>query len=221
MEKFHILIVDDDLEIRSLLSKFLINNGFLATAAKDAEEADQLMSLLNFDLIILDIMMPKESGISFLSRIKNKCIPVMMLTAMGDVDDRINGLELGAADYLAKPFEVKELILRIKNLLSRISSNTQMIKFGPYTFDLFSGSLICNENKVYLTTNESNLLKILAQKYGQIVTREEIIANIGEEVTERTVDAQVARLRNKIEQYPKNPLYLHTIRNKGYILRGI
>lgn len=219
MEIFHLLIIDDDLEIRSLLSKFLINNGFLTTTAKDTEEADKLMNLLKFDLIILDIMMPKENGISFLSRIQNKHIPVMMLTAMADVDDRINGLELGAADYLAKPFEVKELVLRIKNLLARRSSNTQIIRFGPYAFDLYFYNLNHNETKVYLTTNESNLLKILAQKYGQIVTREEIITNIGEEVTERTVDAQIARLRNKIEPNPKKPLYLHTIRNKGYILR--
>ena len=117
MEKFHLLIVDDDLEIRSLLSKFLIKHEFFVSAAQDTEEADQLMKLLKFDLIILDVMMPKESGISFLSRIKDGGIPVMMLTAMADVDDRINGLELGAADYLAKPFEVKELILRMRVLL--------------------------------------------------------------------------------------------------------
>lgn len=215
----HILIVDDDFEIRSLLSELLIKNSFIVTTAQDTEEADKLLQLVIFDLIILDVMMPEESGIQFLTRMKKHQPPIVMLTAMADVDDRINGLELGAADYLAKPFEVKELILRIKNLLHRKTSYTQIVKFGLYEFDLDKNSLSCQKNKIHLTTNESNLLNILAKKYGRIVAREEIVLNNGEELTERAVDAQIARLRNKIEKNPKNPLYLHTIRNKGYMLR--
>ncbi|MDJ1304953.1 MAG: response regulator transcription factor [Candidatus Midichloria sp.] len=215
----HILIVDDDFEIRSLLSELLIKNSFIVSTAKDTEEADKLLQLIIFDLIILDVMMPKESGIQFLTRMKKNQPPIIMLTAMADIDDRINGLELGAADYLAKPFEVKELILRIKNLLCRKTSYTQVVRFGPYEFDLDKNSLTCQKSKIHLTTNESKLLNILAKKYGRIVAREEIVLNNEEELTERAVDAQVARLRNKIEKKPKNPLYLHTIRNKGYMLR--
>lgn len=219
MERSHILIVDDDFEIRSLLSEILINNSFIITTAKDAAEADELIKLIKFDLIILDIMMPKENGISFLSRMKKNRPPVIMLTAMADVDDRINGLELGASDYLAKPFEVKELILRIKNLLSISTLHTQIVKFGPYEFDLDRCVLTKEKEKIHLTNNEINLLTILSKKYGRIVSREEIVLLGDEELTERAIDAQIARLRIKIENHPKNPLYLHTIRNKGYILR--
>jgi len=219
VERSHILIVDDDFEIRSLLSEILINNSFIITTAKDAAEADELIKLIKFDLIILDIMMPKENGISFLSRMKKNRPPVIMLTAMADVDDRINGLELGASDYLAKPFEVKELILRIKNLLSISTLHTQIVKFGPYEFDLDRCVLTKEKEKIHLTNNEINLLTILSKKYGRIVSREEIVLLGDEELTERAIDAQIARLRIKIENHPKNPLYLHTIRNKGYILR--
>ena len=214
----HILIIDDDLQIRSLLAEFLINKNFFVSTASDTKAADELIKIFDFDLIILDIMMPKEKGTDFLLRLGKKHPPVMMLTAMADVDDRINGLELGAEDYLAKPFEVKELLLRIKNLISR--NTVENIKqFGNYSFNVNNMTLAQGLQFIHLTTTEANLLKLLIQSAGQIITRDEIIASSDVVMNERAVDAQVARLRMKIEENPKNPLYLHTIRNKGYIFR--
>jgi two-component system phosphate regulon response regulator OmpR len=176
------------------------------------------MSIFDFDLIILDIMMPKERGTDFLLRLQKKHPPIIMLTAMADVDDRINGLELGAEDYLAKPFEVKELLLRMKNLINRrVLESTK--NFGAYSFDINKMTLTKDSHLVHLTTTEANLLKVLIQSSGNIITREEIISSSAVTINERAVDAQIARLRTKIEDNPKNPLYLHTIRNKGYIFR--
>ena len=214
----HILIIDDDLDIRTLLAKFLIQSGFFVSTASDTSQADELMSIFDFDLIILDIMMPKERGTDFLLRLQKKHPPIIMLTAMADVDDRINGLELGAEDYLAKPFEVKELLLRMKNLINRrVLESTK--NFGAYSFDINKMTLTKDSHLVHLTTTEANLLKVLIHSSGNIITREEIISSSAVTINERAVDAQIARLRTKIEDNPKNPLYLHTIRNKGYIFR--
>lgn len=220
MQLNHILIVDDDAEIRSLLSEFLIRNSFIVSAAASVSEAKKLMSFITFNLIILDVMMPSETGLSFLPHLKKHEPPVIMLTAMADVDDRVNGLELGAADYLAKPFEPKELLLRMNNLLAQQSKALDISSFGEYKFDIKNGLLTYKDKHIHLTTNEINLLTFLAQHYGKVISREDIIKASNGSITERTVDAQIARLRNKIERDPKNSIHLHTVRNKGYMLRN-
>jgi two-component system phosphate regulon response regulator OmpR len=220
VEGFHILIIDDDSEIRLLLSEILIKNKFIISTVSSVNEARNLMSLFLFDLLILDVMMPGESGIDFLQKIDRVTPPILMLSALGDVDDRINGLEHGAADYLSKPFEVKELILRIKNLLSHNNPSHDIIKFGDYEFDIRKKCLLYKKQNIHLTSNEKILLTLLAQKCGEIISRDEVANAIGGELSTRAVDAQVARLRIKIEINPKSPYYLHTVRNKGYVLRG-
>jgi two-component system, OmpR family, phosphate regulon response regulator OmpR len=218
---YHLLVVDDDPPIRLLLAEFLINQGFFLSTAADTKSAEALMKIFRFDLIILDIMMPQESGTDFLARLAGNHPPVIMLTAMADVDDRINGLELGAQDYLAKPFEVKELLLRINNLLNRSKGYAKsIIKFGDHTFDLNNGLLFYQKEQVHLTNTEVNLLTLLLKNPGEVVTRDFLAsAAVACDINERAIDAQIARLRAKIEKSPKNPMYLHTIRNKGYVFR--
>ena len=217
----HLLIVDDDEGIRTLLKKFLIDSGFAVSIAKDTKNAEALMADYQFDIIIMDIMMPGESGLEFLERYGEKLkTPLILLSALGSVDDRVNGLKSGADDYLPKPFEPEELLLRIHNILRRtgLKSEKTEYKFGDYTFDISTVKLKKNNSNIYLTNVEAEMLKALCENAGQIVLRDEIIKNKGENISSRTIDTQVARLRSKIEDNPKQPVYLHTSRGKGYIL---
>lgn len=219
----HILVVDDDDRIRFLIAKFLKENTYIVSTAKDIKECEERLKEFVFDIIVLDTIMPGESGLEFLKRSKDKLkTPVIMLTALGNVDDRINGLESGAEDYLAKPFEPKELLLRIQNILKRNEGNQagKFCVFGEYTFNFENGNLSKNNGDyIHLTTNESKVLQMLAQKSGEIVTRDEIIECFAE-INVRTVDVIIARIRTKIEGDNKTPQYLQTIRNQGYILWG-
>lgn len=220
-EKPHILVIDDDDRLRGLLSKYLNEQGFLVTAAESAAEARDKLSALVFDLLILDVMMPNETGFEFLSSLPRGKVPVLMLSAMGEAEDRIKGLELGAEDYLNKPFEPKELVLRIKAILRRVSAQkekSQLVRFGKYLFDLSTSQLKNGDEIIYLTSNEASLLKALAQNSGTALSREELARIIGGGGNERSIDVQMLRLRKKIEENDSKPIHIQTIRGAGYIL---
>ncbi len=220
-DKPHILVVDDDDRLRSLLSKYLSEQGFLVTAAANAAEAREKLSAFVFDLLILDVMMPGETGLEFLASLKNNHTPTLMLSAMGEVEDRISGLELGAEDYLTKPFEPKELVLRIRAILRRVSTQeekSQILQFGEFRFELSNSQLKRGDEIVYLTSNEALLLKLLAQQAGTPVSREELSKLMPNSGNERSVDVQMVRLRKKIEENDSKPLYIQTIRGAGYVL---
>jgi len=222
MNKFinHILVVDDDDEIRSLVKQYLNQNNFLVTTAKSAEDAAQKIDIIKFDLIVLDIMMPGKSGLEFIKENKNKLkTPVILLTAKGAASERVEGLELGADDYLPKPFEPKELILRIKNILNKtISKNVKkIINFENLTIDL-NKKLILKDNKEFkINITEKKIIEEMINSPGKTFTRDEI-ANLINLSKERSIDVIITRLRKKIEQDPKNPKYLQTIRGEGYVL---
>ena len=226
---FTLLVVDDDRRLRDLLEKYLIEQGFWVVTAQSAEEAREKLKSEAIDLIILDVMMPHESGLEFLKKWRadsshpKQKLPVLMLTALGDVEKRIEGLEAGADDYVSKPFEPRELILRIHKLLERAypdPSSRNQIKFGRYLYDLDRTVLYCGTEPVSLTTLENALLKIFAFQEGVILSREELACKMGNRVTLRAIDLQITRLRKKIEKDPKNPVYLQTIRHRGYVLRS-
>lgn len=220
-DKPHILVVDDDDRLRSLLSKYLSEQGFLVTAAESAAEARQKMAAFIFDLLILDVMMPNETGLEFLASMKDKHVPTLMLSAMGEAEDRISGLELGAEDYLTKPFEPKELVLRLRAILRRVSAQeekSQIVQFGTFRFDLKNSQLKRGDELVHLTSNEAFMLKILAQQAGNPVSREELAKLMPSSGSERSIDVQMLRLRKKIEENDSKPLYLQTIRGAGYVL---
>ncbi len=220
----HILVVDDDTRLRSLLQRYLREQGFLVSAAKDAKEAESFLSFYKFDILIVDIMMPKVTGIEFLStlRANNNMIPVILLTAMGETEDRIKGLEIGADDYIPKPFEPKELVLRINNILRRtIQAKEQSSKllFHGITYDLDKGELRNIDGEIiHITPVERTLLTLLGRNIGEVHTREELAELLGVAENLRTVDVQITRLRKKIETDTKNPRYLQTVRGKGYML---
>ena len=220
-DKKHILIVDDDDRIRELLREYLQNNNFYTTTAKDSLDAKKKMSLLKFDLIILDIMMPGQSGLELTQEIKSKSDqPIILLTAMGETSDRVSGLETGADDYLPKPFEPKELLLRIKNILKRIKSGKNLnpvLKFGDIRVDLEKMSLKSKKGIAKLNTAEKALLEKMILSVGQIFQRDQI-SQIIKLTKERAVDVMITRLRQKIEPDPKNPKYLQTVRGNGYVL---
>jgi two-component system phosphate regulon response regulator OmpR len=217
----HILVVDDDERLRALLQKYLSSNGFRVTAAAGAEDARALMRSMAFDLLILDVMMPGESGLDLARSIRaNSQIPILMLTAQGDAEHRIAGLERGADDYLPKPFEPRELVLRCAALLRRSTPPSQPlreIKMGDVVFDADRGELRRKGKPVRLTTSESILLKLFAANVGRPFSRTDLCARLGISL-ERSVDVQVTRLRRKIEGDPKLPLYIQTIRGVGYML---
>ncbi len=218
----HILVVDDDDRLRDLLQRYLSEYGFRVTAAIDAADARKRMGTLAFDLIVLDLMMPGESGLAFAESIRRSSrIPILMLTAMAEQDDRINGLEKGADDYLTKPFEPRELLLRIQNILRRVPSTPEQteIALGESTFRPDRGELMKNGVPVHLTEVEAALLAALARKSGEVLSREELIEITGAAGSDRAVDVQVTRLRRKIEKNPRMPRYLQTIRGRGYILQ--
>ena len=225
-DKFHVLVVDDDARLRSLLQRFLRENDYFVSVAKDAEDARTLLMEYRFDLLIVDIMMPNETGLQFLEklRIESK-VPVILLTAMGETADRILGLELGADDYLPKPFEPKELLLRIKNILKRAPKikvlETVSFDFGDCFYDIEKKELISKQGEIiHITPVEQALLNILSEKSGQIFSREELADILGAGQSPRSIDVQITRLRKKIEVDSKNPRYLRTIRGKGYMLLG-
>ena len=220
MKLRHVLIVDDDTGIRKLLSKFLSNNGYIVFAAKDIEETKEILQSFRFDVVVMDVMLPDESGIDFL---KNNTVntPVIMLSALGTVDDRINGLESGAHDYLAKPFEPRELLLRIKNIIKTysITQNQSSYKFGDFEFNLQTLQLKDKEQAIHLTSNEKKLLAMLINNIGKIISRDEMVKSFSDNNI-RTIDVQIARLRTKIEPNPKIPYFIQTIRGEGYVFWG-
>ena len=222
MNKFkaHILIVDDDDGIRNLVKQYLLENNFLITTAKNAEEAKNKISVIKFDLIILDIMMPGKSGLEFTLENKDKInTPIILLTAKGEPKERIEGLETGADDYLPKPFEPKELILRIRNILNKTKNQTQkrIIEFNNIKIDLNKLIIIQNEKEFKINNTEKIILEKMINAPGQTFSRESIgkLINIDKE---RSIDVIITRLRKKIEIDPKNPKFLQTIRGTGYVL---
>jgi len=222
-ERPHILVIDDDTRLRMLLQRYLQDNGFTVTSAKDAENARMFLSQYLFDLLIVDVMMPNETGIEFLQKLrKENQIPAIVLTAMGTTQDRISGLESGADDYMAKPFEPKELLLRINNILRRLPSEknkSSELKLGDFVFDLKTGELKDKHSEiVHITPLEQTLLSILGKKIGQIFSRDNLAELLQTGENSRSIDVQITRLRKKIEKDSKNPRYLQTIRGKGYML---
>ena len=217
---FHILVVDDDDRIRELIKEYLIENGFLTTTAKDALDAKGKIEIIRFDILILDIMMPGQSGLSLTKEIKKKnSTPIILLTAKGETHNRIKGLELGADDYLGKPFEPKELLLRIKNILNKIQKPilSDEIYIGGTLINLKKLNIKMNNKIKKINPQEKKILEKMLESPGKVFSRDDIgkIINISKE---RTIDVMITRLRQKIESSPKNPKYLQTIRGSGYVL---
>ena len=224
----HLLIVDDDERIRELLQKFLIRRDFLVSAARDAAHARRLLQGLEFDLIVLDVMMPGEDGVSLVRALRPALeTPILLLTAKGDTEDRIAGLEAGADDYLPKPFEPKELLLRINAILRRVPREDpgaglpRVLNLGGVRYDIDRGELWAGETQVRLTATEAQLMRIFSATPGEAVRRATLVAELGRDggqAQERAVDVQITRLRRKIEADPKQPRYLQTVRGAGYML---
>lgn len=224
----HLLIVDDDERIRGLLQKFLIRNGFFVTSARDAAHARRLLEGLDFDLIVLDVMMPGEDGISFTRALREDLtVPILLLTAKGDTENRIAGLEAGADDYLGKPFEPKELLLRINAILRRVPTGPvtgdvpKVLYLGPVRYDVERGEMWQGEAQVRLTATEAQLMKIFSAAPGTVISRTELADDLGRGnggAQDRAIDVQITRLRRKIESDPKQPRYLQTVRGAGYML---
>ncbi len=222
----HILVVDDDERIRALLRRYLSDNGFEVSVAADAAEARANLAALAVDLVVLDRMMPGEDGLALARSLRTagNTVPILMLTAMGEAMDRIQGLEGGVDDYLTKPFEPKELVLRIAGILRRLPRQEAalpqgVLRFGRFSFDPARVELMDGDQPVHLTTAEASLLKVLAEAPGRVLTREEVAARTGVEGNLRTVDVQVTRLRRKLEDDPHQPRYVQTVRGRGYLLR--
>jgi two-component system phosphate regulon response regulator OmpR len=222
----HVLVVDDDRRLRELLSRFLSRNGYRVTTAASAAEARAKTESVLFDALVLDVMMPGENGFEYMRRVRvHSNVPILMLTAQADASDRIQGLEIGADDYLTKPFETRELLLRLGNILKRQAVPSEpapagapdSVRFGPFTFRLDRGELRRDEEAIRITEREREILTILGHRAGQEVSREEL-AGGGQGNNERTIDVQINRLRRKIEQDPANPLLLQTVRGIGYRL---
>ena len=224
----HLLIVDDDERIRDLLKKFLMRNGFLVTAARDAAHARRVLSGLDFDLIVMDVMMPGEDGITLTRSLREtKQTPILLLTAKGETENRIAGLEAGADDYLPKPFEPKELLLRINAILRRMPETPaedtvpKILHLGAIRYDIDRGELWQGDAPIRLTATESQLMKIFSAQPGEPVSRAKLVEDLGRDrgqAQERAVDVQITRLRRKIESDPKQPRYLQTVRGAGYML---
>ncbi|MBR0655091.1 response regulator [Plastoroseomonas arctica] len=225
----HILVVDDDARLRALIQRYLGEQGFRVSVAADAAAARKALSSMAFDMLVLDVMMPGESGLDFTESLRRdgKEVPILMLTARGAPDDRIAGFESGADDYLPKPFDPRELALRIRTILKRAAPPAppttpvaHAVQIGPQWFDLERAELRGPDGPVRLTGGESALLLALARKAGEVLSREEIADALGTpEAGERAIDVQVTRLRRKIEPDPREPRFLQTIRHRGYILR--
>ncbi len=224
----HLLIVDDDERIRTLLQKFLMRHGFLVTAARDAAHARRILAGLEFDMIVLDVMMPGEDGVALTISLRQTMqTPILLLTAKGETGNRIEGLEAGADDYLAKPFEPKELLLRINAILRRIPDTSaedtavKVLSLGPIRYDLERGEMWQGDDLVRLTATEIQLMKIFSARPGEALSRSKLVEELGRDrgqAQERAVDVQITRLRRKIEDNPKQPRYLQTVRGAGYML---
>jgi two-component system, OmpR family, phosphate regulon response regulator OmpR len=218
----HLLVVDDDRRIRALLLRFLVAEGYRVTTAETAREAHAKLESLNFDLLILDVMMPGENGFDLARAIRaGSAVPILMLTARDEKESRIKGLEMGADDYLAKPFEPRELSLRVASILRRVrppsTPPAESVRFGPFVFHFARGELRRGEEVIRLTDREREMLRVLVASVGETVPRQALAGN-GDSVSERTVDVQVNRLRRKIEDDPANPLVVQTVRGFGYRL---
>jgi len=224
----HLLIVDDDERIRGLLAKFVLRAGFLVTTARNAAHARRLLAGLEFDLIVLDVMMPGEDGITLCRDLRRRIgTPILLLTAKAETDDRIAGFEAGADDYLAKPFEPKELLLRINAILRRVPHvepvvvAPKVLALGPVRYDIERGEMWAGPAPVRLTATEAHLMRIFAGRPGQAVSRSDLVEELGRgggQAQERAVDVQITRLRRKIEADPRQPRYLQTVRGEGYML---
>ena len=221
-EPAHILVVEDDRRVRELLRKYLMENGFLVTAAVDAADAREKLAAIAFDLLVLDVMMPGESGFDLTKAVRQSSqVPILILTAKGEAEDRIAGLEFGADDYLPKPFEPRELLLRVSALLRRAAPPAHTahaeVKMGDATYDPERGQLRRKGKPVHLTSSEAALLQLFAANAGRSFSRSDLCTRLGVSL-ERSIDVQVTRLRRKIEEDPKLPLYLQTVRGVGYVL---
>ena len=224
----HVLVVDDDARIRSLLQKFLSRNGFWVSAARDAAHARALLDGLEFDLIVLDVMMPGETGVELTRSLRETMsTPILLLTAKGESGDRIEGLEAGADDYLPKPFEPRELLLRINAILRRVpkpaprSEPPKTVQLGEVRYDVTRGEMWRGRDLIRLTATEAMLMRIFASRPHEPVNRSELVEDLGTgagQAQDRAVDVQITRLRRKIENDPKNPRYLQTVRGSGYML---
>jgi len=224
----HLLIVDDDQRIRELLQKYLMRNGFMVSIARDAAQAKRLLKGLTFDLIVLDIMMPEQNGLSLTRELRETIdTPILLLTARNEVEDRISGLEAGADDYLPKPFEPKELLLRIHAILRRMpdvappEDTPKMLSLGATRYDVQKGELWEGDTQIRLTSTELELMRIFSKNIGQALSRMELVTQMGREdgnSQDRAIDVQITRLRKKIETNPKEPRYLQTVRGSGYML---
>ncbi|HEV2652284.1 MAG TPA: response regulator [Rhizomicrobium sp.] len=222
VEDPHLLVVDDDERLRQLLHRYLTSNGYRVTAAQDAAYARSLMKSIAFDLLVLDVMMPGESGFELTKSVRTTSqVPILILTAKGEAEDRIAGLEFGADDYLPKPFEPRELLLRVGALLRRAAPPAQaalaQVKMGDAVYDPDNGQLRRKGKPVHLTSSEAALLKLFAANAGRSFSRSDLCTRLGVAL-ERSIDVQVTRLRRKIEEDPKLPLYLQTVRGVGYVL---
>jgi len=226
-EEAHVLVVDDDARLRSLLSRYLAEQGFRVTAAGHAAEARDKLRVVQPDLLVLDVMMPGETGLSLTGalRAERADVPILLLTARGAPEDRIAGFEAGADDYLAKPFEPYELVLRLRAMLRRRAAPPPPepqgpVRLGRLEFDVARGELSGPDGIVHLTGGEAALLQVLARKPGQVLSRDEIVDTLHmDEAGERAIDVQVTRLRRKIEADPREPRFLHTVRGRGYVLK--
>lgn len=218
----HVLVIDDDARIRDLVSRFLKDNGFVAMTARDAANARELLRSFEFDVLVVDVMMPGETGMEFINDFRKKfSTPAILLTALGEPEDRIKGLESGADDYLPKPFEPRELVLRLNAILRRAASRRDAgkpLKIGRWIFSAEPGELRDGKKAVALTEAEVRLINALAARPGETVSREELAKKCGLESDGRAIDVQVTRLRKKLGE-GKNPRYLLTARGKGYMLR--
>lgn len=221
----HILVVDDDRRLRDLLRKYLAEQGYLVTTAQDSKDACAKLDTVSVDLMVLDVMMPGENGFSFTKRLREdralRNLPILLLTAKGEKEDRISGLEAGSDDYLVKPFEPRELLLRIQAILRRIPSDNgdkKEIWFGKWRYDTDRGEIRNETQTIKLTDVEAGLLNVLATAPGEIISREALVERSKMPINDRTVDVQVTRLRRKMEQDPKQPRYLVTVRGEGYML---
>ena len=223
---FHLLVIDDDEKLRLLLKQFLKNNGFIVSDAEDTIQAKKIMESLIFDLLVIDIMMPGQNGLDFLKEIRRtNSIPTLMLTAMSNPEDRLDGLEFGADDYMTKPFEPRELLLRIQNILKRNVSNIfnnndiNNISFGPFIFNQKSLNLYKNNIPVHLTTSEQRLINCFCASPNKAFSRDDINNSLGTNMEIRSIDVAIARIRRKIEEDQKYPIYLQTIRGIGWMLQ--
>lgn len=219
----HVLVVDDDERLRALLRQYLGEQGFFVSTAGNTAEADEILAMFAIDGLVLDVMMPGESGLAYATRLKDRegAPPRLLLTARGEAEDRILGLEAGAQDYLAKPFVPRELLLRLTNMLAMKSAPREaLVQFGEYRFELATNRLSRGGESVYLTSSESECLRLLAEAAGHALSREQLAAKMGDVTNARSVDVQINRLRKKIEPNPGKPIYLQTIRHAGYVLHA-